>query len=225
MGQTVSHRQVRAEIRGSPSKRPDPHGERAGENAFQLLKVVRGVLKRGDGPVEKPEGQAVPLAYLEGGCTIPAVMRKIALGAVIGAGMMLTASAGGSQLSPTARQLAWARAKAGTYWHVPQPPCGRERVSLGSVPGKAAMAYWSSCSIVFDAQRDWRDFPTLLCHAYVHEYGHLVLGPNYFATSNPGDPMHSTNPRDIMYGGTPTWQQQAAQDRAVGCAPRSRHRG
>jgi hypothetical protein len=44
----------------------------------------------------------------------------------------------------------------------------------------------------------WRDFMEV-CRAMTHEWGHLVLGENYFAATNPAEPWHSPEPDNIMY--------------------------
>lgn len=105
-----------------------------------------------------------------------------------------------SSLRPTAADLASARAVAVAYWQVAQPPCGRESVSVEKTPANIeGEAQYAACRIVLSAAIDWHDFPALLCKAYVHEFGHLTLGPTYFAQSNPTDPAHSPDPASIMY--------------------------
>ena len=37
-----------------------------------------------------------------------------------------------------------------------------------------------------------------LCQTVAHEWGHEVLGPDYFAPSNPSDPGHSPDPDSVM---------------------------
>ena len=37
-----------------------------------------------------------------------------------------------------------------------------------------------------------------LCQTVAHEWGHEVLGPTYFAASNPSDPGHSADPDSVM---------------------------
>lgn len=130
-----------------------------------------------------------------------------------------SSTAGDGSLAPTASQLAWARSKAVAYWHVPQPPCGRESVLNVALPNSwAGMADFAACSIALSTVNDWRDFPIELCRVYAHEFGHLVLGPTYFAATNPADPAHSPDPSNIMYA-VPTWQQEEAEARSIGCMP------
>ena len=121
-----------------------------------------------------------------------------------------------SPMAPTSAQLEWARGIAVAYWRVAQPPCGREHVSVGPVPA-AAWASWSTCTITFNSSRDWRDFPREICRLYVHEFGHLVLGPAHFAAINPTDPMHSPDPSNIMFGGDPSAVDEERQEVAIGC--------
>jgi hypothetical protein len=37
------------------------------------------------------------------------------------------------------------------------------------------------------------------CETVVHEIGHDMLGPAYFASVNPADPAHSPDPKNVMY--------------------------
>ena len=122
--------------------------------------------------------------------------------------------------APTLQELAWARSIAVAYWNVSQPPCGREMIVQAplNVPS-AGQANFLTCSITFSTLNDWRDFPVELCSVYVHEFGHLVLGPTYFAGSNPTDPAHSPDPASIMYA-NPTTEQAQAASRAIGCTLR-----
>lgn len=107
----------------------------------------------------------------------------------------------------TAREMAWARRVAVAYWHG-EPRCGIPTVSpskgLGNLLGDAT---YSTCAIRYSAGTSidwgWREYPPLFCELIVHEYGHLVLGPTYFAASNPTEPEHSPDPRSIMYWETP----------------------
>ncbi len=142
--------------------------------------------------------------------------------AIFGAVVALSAPASHTQtpapisLAPTVTELANARSVAASYWHVDQPPCGRETVTelqLDTISGEAQL---DACAITFSTERDWRDFPDEVCGVYVHEFGHLVLGPAYFAASNPTDPAHSPDPLNIMYA-APDPQQHAAELQSAGC--------
>lgn len=64
-----------------------------------------------------------------------------------------------------------------------------------------AIARVPGCAITIDRgwwligdRSYWR-----VCGVVVHEVGHLVLGLRYFAASDPGDPAHSSDPRNVMY--------------------------
>jgi hypothetical protein len=119
---------------------------------------------------------------------------------------------------PTSAQLAWARSKAVAYWHVAQPPCGRERVlSLPLALATDGQTSPETCIIELNSHLNLRGFPVELCAIYVHEYGHLVLSPDFFAASDPSDPAHSSDPNNIMYGGVGTPQQEEHQDITSGC--------
>lgn len=131
-----------------------------------------------------------------------------------------TTALAANQYAPTAAQLEWSRSVAVAYWQTPQPPCGRESVALAPLAATIPAEVWGAnppCVITLNASYDWRDFPESVCHAYVHEFGHLVLGPDYFAAVNPSDPAHSTDPNSIMYG--KSGGNETAQDLAVGCLP------
>jgi hypothetical protein len=143
--------------------------------------------------------------------------KRIALVALLP--LAFPAVAAADQYAPTAAELAQARSVAVAYWHVQQPPCGRETVLLEPLPSGMGRAGFDQCTITFSAAADWRDFPAGTCRIYVHEYGHLVLGPTYFFASNPADPAHSADPANIMYGSVPTPQQEDEQERGIGCLP------
>lgn len=149
--------------------------------------------------------------------------KRTALVLAVLASLALPASSTAAEdLRPTVAELQWSRSVAVAYWHVQQPPCGREIVLTGSPPNEdVGLADWSACSIIFSEARDWRDYPEKTCEVYVHEFGHLVLGPTYFAAVNPADPAHSPDASNIMYGnGNPrTTRQEDAVMRSVGCLP------
>jgi hypothetical protein len=151
-------------------------------------------------------------------------MRKVAAVSLVVTLGVLGASATVSASVPTAAQLSWARSKAVAYWHA-QPPCGRERVLLIPLPlTTSGQADPGTCSIEINTHLNLRGYPLELCAIYVHEYGHLILGYNYFAASNPSDPAHSSDPDNIMYGaGDETPLQQERQDIGAGCL--KPHRG
>lgn len=124
---------------------------------------------------------------------------------------------------PTPAQLAWARAKAVSYWHAQNPPCGPLTVLAVPLPMNTdGQANYETCAIELNSHTNLRGYPWEMCVIYVHEFGHLVLGTEYFAASNPSDPAHSSDPDNIMYGGIgATGQQQERQAIASGClAPR-----
>jgi hypothetical protein len=127
---------------------------------------------------------------------------------------------------PITAEITWARGVAVAYWHVSQPPCGRETFTLATVIPSTEPAYadLTACGITFSAALDWRAFPAYMCRNYVHEFGHLVLGTSYFAATNPSDPAHSPDPTNIMYGGgepgdgpLASGQQEEEQELSVGC--------
>ncbi len=129
--------------------------------------------------------------------------------------LLLPAMASAS--TPSAAQLAWAQSKAVAYWHVP-PPCGQPRIVLSATTTDIANANPATCTITFSTTQDWE--PAFLCLVYVHEFGHLVLGVNYFATTNPEDPAHSPDHNSVMFGGirTSPFELEPVERRA-GCLP------
>jgi hypothetical protein len=146
-------------------------------------------------------------------------MRGLAVVVALAIAGLVPGAASAESLAPTPAELQWSRSVAVAYWHVSQPPCGRETVLLEAMPeADTALAHSDQCSIGLNAASDWRDFPMILCRIYVHEFGHLVLGATYFAGSNPANPAHSPDPNNVMYG-APTWQQQEVEAQSVGCLP------
>jgi hypothetical protein len=149
------------------------------------------------------------------------LMRKVAVSLVV----LITlgapvATSQAEDLAPTLSELVQARAVAVAYWHTTTAPCGPEHVAVEVFSEqRPAHADFASCTITFDGARDWRDFPELTCVIYVHEFGHLVLGPTYFAAVNPTDPAHSPDPGNIMYSGLTDPDELEALEREVGCAP------
>jgi hypothetical protein len=119
-------------------------------------------------------------------------------------------------LAPNAMQIRASQDVAMAYWHT-LVPCGSVAVIIGATPvGDDATAQASTCRITLSDAVDWRDFPLALCRVYVHEMGHLILGPDYFATSDPSDPGHSVDPSNIMFH-SPTLAQEERLQRVVGC--------
>ncbi len=135
------------------------------------------------------------------------------------------AVASAENLAPTSSELEWARSRAGAYWHVQDLPCGRETV-LTETPlpeGDAGLAITGSCTFAFSPAMDWRDFPGPTCLTYIHEFGHLLLGPTYFAAVNPTEPDHSPDTTNVMYGKTLSPEQAVTLQRSVGCLSTPRH--
>lgn len=143
---------------------------------------------------------------------------SIALAALL-ASLAIPATAASD--TPTSTEFAWAHRVAVAYWHVPAPPCGTPTLAFEPhLSHYTALATYSRCTITFyvGPVQDWRDTPAAVCHIYVHEFGHLVLGPTYFASTNPADPAHSADPTNIMYGkADQTLAQYDAASRSVGC--------
>jgi hypothetical protein len=99
----------------------------------------------------------------------------------------------------TPAQLHEAEMIAAAYWG--RPPCGWPLVVYHQLgPGVFGVAVGFDCAIAL-ARYDWIDNPETLCETMTHEWGHLVLGPGYFAAVNPGDPEHSPDPNSIMHAG------------------------
>ena len=130
------------------------------------------------------------------------------------AALALPAGASATNITPTQEQQALQI--AATYWAITAPDAvsscpAAPTITWGSLPGNAtdvlAYAYWTvaydgatpvvgACGmIVRDVPMTWGQF----CRVIVHEDGHLVLGPTYFAAVNPADPAHSPDPTSIMW--------------------------
>lgn len=116
------------------------------------------------------------------------------------------AHAAGARLQPyTATQTVNAAvADAHAYWGT-DPGCGILKVEV--IPtgyGEQGEAGDATCTIMLSqtwltfTDPTWRDFMEV-CRAMTHEWGHLVLGENYFAATNPAEPWHSPEPDNIMY--------------------------
>lgn len=99
-----------------------------------------------------------------------------------------------------------ALAAARVYWRTSPEgahtlPCAAPafRVEHEAIEGAAAWVL-EGCTVYLSAQ--WvseRPAYPELCQAIVHELGHLILGPTYFEATDPSNPSHSANPRNVMY--------------------------
>lgn len=99
---------------------------------------------------------------------------------------------------PTTNELAMARGVALSYWHGP-PSCGMPSIAVEPLKqGRLGQATYRQCAVQLSASYDWSALPILLCEVIVHETGHLVLGPTYFAAVNPSEPEHSPDATNIM---------------------------
>jgi hypothetical protein len=111
--------------------------------------------------------------------------------------------------TPPASVQATALSDAVAYWasqgqHLPadcpMPTIGYTQLDP-SVGGEAAIG---ACEIAINSAITWAqpggswDY---LCHAMTHEVGHLILGGDYFAATNPSDPAHSADPNSVMFEG------------------------
>jgi hypothetical protein len=114
-----------------------------------------------------------------------------------------------ARIAPPEQRLATYERIADAYWHHAPLNCPlRARiVPAASLPsGTVAEATAGSCDMRVSAPyfpaRDRHPYSTnadSACYMVVHEWGHMVLGPNYFATTNPADPAHSADPSNVMY--------------------------
>jgi hypothetical protein len=97
----------------------------------------------------------------------------------------------GADQPPTPAQDRHARAIARMYWGG-TPNCGEPSVRLVALnPAYAGFAWLADCRIEIQSRHDWAADPVRYCDLIVHENGHLVLGPGYFAALNPADPAHA----------------------------------
>jgi hypothetical protein len=138
--------------------------------------------------------------------------------------LCLPATSAAESLHATPAQLASAEHVASVYWHG-NPACGAPVVTYEPMADThAGEAEYGSCRIMLNPAHDWRDFPALLCVVLAHEWGHLVLGPDYFAAVNPSDPAHSPDPRNIMNAAGPAPGTFAPCEGRLHKARRVRHR-
>lgn len=125
-------------------------------------------------------------------------MRRVAVVVAILGALSLPARAS-AQIVP-AKWLSLATVAAKGYWHatpqggacatgprIVQEPLTDVVTSTGAVA--AGEAAFDSCTITLNSSPYWFGYD--LCIVFVHEWGHLVLGPDFFQASNPADPAHS----------------------------------
>lgn len=96
-----------------------------------------------------------------------------------------------------------AMAAAERFWGR-TPACGQPTIAPAALRDDVeGMASLSTCSFVIDqslikdAPSDPSTFGTL-CPVVAHEWGHLLFGINYFASTDPSDPAHSSDNGNIM---------------------------
>lgn len=131
-------------------------------------------------------------------------MRRTHIAAAVAVAVLTAAPGAHAGTRPTDAQLLTATRTARAYWHG-NPPCGAPGLTEGAaLPlGELGAADFAECRIMLGALPYWREAPALLCTVIVHEWGHLVLGPKFFAAVNPTDPAHDPNPDSIMHDGGP----------------------
>jgi hypothetical protein len=123
--------------------------------------------------------------------------------------LTLLVSTAHAAVLPNPFTLATQRAEA--FWQA-APPCGHPHLSLtASVPaGDDGMAIYQTCTAEIQASSwpneraaavDWAE----VCRVATHEIGHLILGPAYYAASNPTNPAHSPDERNVMFYDAATW--------------------
>lgn len=127
--------------------------------------------------------------------------------------LMMLVGASASQATPSPTDaLAQAEQAAISYWGMPS--CGSPQIVTGDLAEfEEGMSFPSDCRIILapavvrqagDGPRQYFE----LCRVLAHEWGHNVLGEDYFAASNPDDPAHSPDMGNLMYAylGTTTPQ-------------------
>lgn len=106
-----------------------------------------------------------------------------------------------------------AEGAAQSYWQntIPQSRwCSAvPTVDQVELAGRGGEADWSTCTIRLDSDIAWT--PYTFCIAMLHEWGHLTLGPTYFAATNPADPAHSSDPTSIMNAAPSIYTLQVPQ--------------
>ncbi len=93
---------------------------------------------------------------------------------------------------------------AAQFWAGWTPKCGQPAIVVTNLNRPiSGLAEFDPCRIdlqaagVANAVRYPGGFYNL-CQTVAHEWGHEVLGPTYFAASNPYDPGHSPDPDSVM---------------------------
>lgn len=98
--------------------------------------------------------------------------------------------------------------RAELFWHSNAPCSGRLVVTLDDASGNIGRT--EGCHVHINrflfgtAQQQAASWPQF-CRAVVHEIGHAVLGPDFFAPFNANDPGHSPSPYSVMYFTDPAY--------------------
>jgi hypothetical protein len=128
---------------------------------------------------------------------------------------------------PTPAELSWAQTASLRFWKTSVASCGVPKVAMvtldETIMGEADA---TTCTIWLNAALNWAASSAYTCTTYMHEFGHLLLGPTYFAAVNPADPAHSPDRTNIMYGQQLTPEEWESEQRHVGCIqpkPKRRH--
>lgn len=111
-----------------------------------------------------------------------------------------------ARLASTPERIAAFQSVALRYWFPSTPQCGTPQWGLNSEDEwQDGESYFTDCRY-YISQRPWQwmyddpiNYAEDACDTVVHEIGHLVLGPTYFADVNPTDPSHSPDYHSIMH--------------------------
>jgi hypothetical protein len=135
--------------------------------------------------------------------TVP--LRAKQFGAAALTALALGVGSSDAHLATAGERLAAFQGAAQRYWWSQTPPCGQPQITITALPAdRWGDADAATCIIRLNQQTwDWQmqgdpTGATALCVTMVHEHGHLILGPDYFAQSNPDDPAHSPDPNNVM---------------------------
>jgi hypothetical protein len=133
-------------------------------------------------------------------------MWRAATAAVIATLAVSSAAQAAADRRPITRGAALAQSilAARQFWSGWTPKCGAPEIAVVKLDRAiSGLAEFDTCRIdlqaalVASAPRSPGGFYNL-CQTVAHEWGHEVLGPTYFAATNPSDSGHSSNPDSVM---------------------------
>ena len=133
-------------------------------------------------------------------------MWRAAIAALIASLAVSSAAQAVDRHRPITRDAALLRSvgAARQFWAGWTPRCGQPSILVARLDRPiSGQAEFDPCRIDLQAAlvANAAKYPGgfyNLCQTLAHEWGHEVLGPDYFAASNPSDPGHSPDPDSVM---------------------------